>query len=101
VPLPTLIQETYKTVCHWHPIANLIDSVKWAKLAKKMKFFSWMKNSNHEIDMAFVRHSRDRKLDLRGFEAILRDVASFRYSPRYYDADVSFICWHGSLLFHA
>jgi hypothetical protein len=53
--------------------------VKWAKLSRKMNFLSNVKNPKHEIDMAFVRHNEDRKLDLSRFHAILEDIASTQH----------------------
>ena len=79
VPLTNVIDEAFRNVCRWHPKGTLIDNVKWAKLSRKMKFLSNMKNSNHEIDMAFVRHNQDRKLDLARFHAIFEDIASIQY----------------------
>ena len=79
VPLANVIDEAFYTVCRWHPKGNLIDNVKWAKLSRKMKFLSNVKNANHEIDMAFVRRNQDRKLDLARFHAIFDDIASIQY----------------------
>jgi len=79
IPLSNVIDEAFHTVCRWHPKGNLIDNVKWAKLSRKMKFLSNVKNANHEIDMAFVRRNQDRKLDLARFHAIFDDIASIQY----------------------
>jgi hypothetical protein len=79
VPLTDVIDEAFHNVCRWHPKGTLIDNVKWAKLSRKMKFLSNVKNSKHEIDMAFVRHNQDRKLDLARFHAIFEDIASIQY----------------------
>jgi len=81
VPLLDVIDEAFHVVCRWHPKGNLIDNVKWAKLSRKMKFLSNVKNSKHEIDMAFVRRNQDRKLDLTRFRAIFEDIASIQYPP--------------------
>jgi hypothetical protein len=79
VLLTKVIDEAFLAVCQWHPKGNLVDNVKWAKLSRKMRFMSNMKNAKHEIDMAFVRHNQDRKLDLARFHAILKDIASMQY----------------------
>ena len=79
IPLSNVIDEAFHSVCRWHPKGNLIDNVKWAKLSRKMRFLSNMKNANHEIDMAFVRRNQDRKLDLARFHAIFDDIASIQY----------------------
>ncbi|KAL7551886.1 hypothetical protein ACHAWF_015097 [Thalassiosira exigua] len=81
VPLSNVIDEAFHNVCRWHPKGTLIDNVKWAKLSRKMKFLSNVKNSKHEIDMAFVRHNQDRKLDLSRFHAIFDDIASIQHPP--------------------
>mmetsp|Transcript_25501 Transcript_25501/g.54184 ORF Transcript_25501/g.54184 Transcript_25501/m.54184 type:complete len:130 (+) Transcript_25501:3-392(+) len=81
VHLSNVIDEAFHTVCRWHPKGTLIDNVKWAKLSRKMKFLSNVKNSKHEIDMAFVRHNQDRKLDLARFHAIFEDIALIQYPP--------------------
>jgi len=83
-----IIKETYQATCSWYPISSYIDSVKWSKLAKKMNFFSSMKNVAHEVDMAFHRHSKERKMDLSGFESVLRELAYMRYPPPLYEHDV-------------
>ena len=79
VPLSVVIDEAFHTVCRWHPKGSLVDNVKWAKLSRKMQFLSNVKNPQHEIDMAFVRHNQDRKLDLRRFHAIFEDIASVQH----------------------
>ncbi|KAL7464361.1 hypothetical protein ACHAXS_004691, partial [Conticribra weissflogii] len=79
VPLTQVIDEAFHAVCRWHPKGTLIDNVKWAKLCRKMRFLSNMKNSKHEIDMAFVRHSDARKLNLLRFHSILDDIASMQH----------------------
>ena len=79
LPLADVIDEAFEAVCRWHPVGRLVDNVKWAKLSRKMRFLSNVKNSKHEIDMAFVRHSLDRKLDLERFHAILGDIASTQH----------------------
>ena len=79
VSLTKVIDEAFHAVCRWHPKGMLVDNVKWAKLSRKMKFMSNMKNAKHEIDMAFVRHNHDRKLDIDRFHAILNDIASMQY----------------------
>lgn len=79
VPLSDVIDEAFRNVCRWHPKGTLIDNVKWAKLSRKMKFLSNVKNSKHEIDMAFVRRNQDRKLDLPRFRSIFEDIAAIQY----------------------
>ena len=79
IPLADVIGESFNAVCRWHPQGSLIDNVKWAKLSRKMNFLSNVKNPKHEIDMAFVRHNEDRRLDLSRFHAILEDVASTQH----------------------
>lgn len=79
VPLSDVINEAFHAVCRWHPKGHLVDNVKWAKLSRKMKFLSNVKNTKHEIDMAFVRHNLDRKLDIVRFRAILEDIASIEH----------------------
>ena len=74
-----VIDEAFDAICHWHPVSSWIDNVKWAKLSRKMRFLSGVKNFGHEIDMAFLRHSNDRKLDRTGFEFILRNIAKLQY----------------------
>jgi len=89
VPLQEIIVSTYNSVCQWHPIGTYIDSVKWAKLARKMKFLSSLKNSNHQVDMAFFHHSCDRKLSIKQFTSVLQDMAALRYSFPHYNSTVS------------
>ena len=79
IPLMDVINQAFVAVCKWHPQGNLIDNVKWAKLSRKMKFLSNVKNPKHETDMAFVRHNEDRKLDLIRFQAILEDIALIQF----------------------
>lgn len=79
IPLRDVIDEAFHAVCRWHPKGPLVDNVKWAKLSRKMKFLSNVKNAQHEIDMAFVRHNRDRKLDQQRFHAIFEDIASIQH----------------------
>ena len=79
VPLSNVIDEAFHAVCRWHPKGNLVDNVKWAKLSRKMRFLSNVKNAKHEIDMAFVRHNQDRKLDIGRFRAIFEDIASIEH----------------------
>lgn len=79
IPLADVIGESFNAVCRWHPQGSLIDNVKWAKLSRKMNFLSNVKNPKHEIDMAFVRHNEDRKLNLSRFHAILEDIASTQH----------------------
>ena len=79
VPLSDVIDEAFRAVCRWHPKGTLVDNVKWAKLSRKMQFLPNVKNSQHEIDMAFVRHNRDRKLDQQRFHAIFEDIASIQH----------------------
>ena len=106
VPLDDIIVETFNTVSQsWHPTTPSIDNVKWAKLARTMKFLSNVKNANHEVDMAFFRHSYQRKLDPNSFKSVLLDMALHKYSSACYDGDVSkatedsfeFICFFGFL----
>lgn len=86
ISLDDIVLETYKTVCQlWHPITPTIDNVKWAKLARTMKFLSNVNNSNHEVDMAFFRHSHQRKLDIKQFKEVLLDMALLKYSSARYD----------------
>ena len=90
ISLDDIVLETYKTVCQlWHPITPTIDNVKWAKLARTMKFLSNVNNSNHEVDMAFFRHSHQRKLDIKQFKEVLLDMALLKYSSARYDTSVS------------
>ena len=90
ISLDDIVLETYKTVCQsWHPITPTIDNVKWAKLARSMKFLSNVNNSNHEVDMAFFRHSHQRKLDIKQFKGVLLDMALQKYSSSRYDDGVS------------
>jgi hypothetical protein len=93
IPWNTIIKETYEAICAWYPISSFIDSVKWSKLAKKMNFFSSMKNVAHEVDMAFHRHSKERKMDLGGLGRVFREMAYARYPSSFYEPDVSHI--HG------
>lgn len=79
IPLVDVINEAFVAVCKWHPQGSLIDNVKWAKLSRKMKFLSNVRNPKHETDMAFVRHNEDRKLDLIRFQAILEDIALIQF----------------------
>ena len=81
VPVDFVVRETYQAVCDWHPACSTIDNVKWAKLSRKMNFLQSIRNTSHEVDMAFLRRCRDRKLDLDGFRTILEDVAWMQY-PR-------------------
>jgi hypothetical protein len=90
VSLLDIIVETYKCVCQWHPVTSSIDNVKWAKLARKMKFLSSIKNSNHEVDMTFFRHSKHRKLDLDQFKIVLEDMARLKYPTRKFGRNVRF-----------
>lgn len=89
VSLTKVIDEAFQNVCRWHPRGNLVDNVKWAKLSRKMKFMSNMKNAKHEIDMAFVRHNQDRKLDAARFHSILKDIASMQYPALPIDVSLS------------
>ncbi|KAL7539963.1 hypothetical protein ACHAXR_009754 [Thalassiosira sp. AJA248-18] len=93
VPLSCVIDEAFHNVCRWHPKGTLIDNVKWAKLSRKMKFLSNVKNSNHEIDMAFVRHNQDRKLDLARFHNIFEDIASIQYPALTKEDALSKVVW--------
>jgi len=86
VPLNEIITATYNFVCQWHPIGISIDNVKWARLARKMDFLFSLKNSKHQVDMAFFRHSRDRKLDMNQFTSVLRDMSRLRYPPSRYES---------------
>jgi len=85
VSLNDIIRGTFSSVCNWHPLGSSIDIFKWAKLARRTKFLSKkVKNSNHKVDMAFLRHSEHRKLNLTQFKSILLDMATIRFpSPRY------------------
>lgn len=79
VPLSDVIDAAFHAVCRWHPKGPLVDNVKWAKLSRKMQFLFNVNNAQHEIDMAFVRHNRDRKLDQQRFHAIFEDIASIQH----------------------
>jgi hypothetical protein len=89
VSLNDIIMETFTSVCNWHPVGSSVDIFKWAKLARKMKFLSKVKNSNHEVDMAFLRHSRHRKLNLTQFRSILLNMATVKFPSSRYDINVS------------
>ncbi|KAL9182239.1 hypothetical protein ACHAXT_012891 [Thalassiosira profunda] len=93
VPLLDVVDEAFHTVCRWHPKGTLVDNVKWAKLSRKMKFLSNVKNSKHEIDMAFVRRNEDRKLDLERFRAIFDDIASIQYPALSKEDALSKVVW--------
>ena len=90
VALLDIIVETYKCVCQWHPVTSSIDNVKWAKLARKMKFLSLIKNSNHEVDMAFFRRSQNRKLNLNQFKSVLEDMARLKYPTKKFGKNVCY-----------
>lgn len=82
VSILKIIEETFHLICQWHPVSNAIDNVKWSKLARKMRFLSKVKNSGHEVDMAFVRQikaRKERKLSLDMFIATLQDIALLQY----------------------
>ena len=96
IPLADVIGESFNAVCRWHPQGSLIDNVKWAKLSRKMNFLSNMKNPKHEIDMAFVRHNEDRKLNLSRFHAILEDIASTQHPAM--STEVSVCVFHYFLI---
>mmetsp|Transcript_21311 Transcript_21311/g.61139 ORF Transcript_21311/g.61139 Transcript_21311/m.61139 type:complete len:1040 (-) Transcript_21311:220-3339(-) len=81
VAVEFVVRETYRAVCDWHPACSTIDNVKWAKLSRKMGFLVSVRNTSHEVDMAFLRRCQDRKLDLDRFRAILEDVAWMQH-PR-------------------
>ncbi len=101
VSLDDIIIETFNTVCHsWHPTTPNIDNVKWAKLARTMKFLSNVKNANHEVDMAFFRHSHQRKLDPNRFKSVLVDMALHKYPSARYDGGVSFLVARSYFLFN-
>ncbi len=89
VHLDDIISETYITVCNWHPVSSSIDIFKWAKLARGMKFLSRVKNSNHEVDMAFLRHSENRTLDFTKFKSVLLDMATIKFPSSRYHSTVS------------
>lgn len=77
-----MLGEAFRFVCQWHPVGKLIDQVKWAKFARKMRFLPGLKNSNHEVDMAFFRQSSQqagRKLDQEGFTATIQDIARMQF----------------------
>lgn len=99
VHLDGIIIETYDTVCNWHPVSSSIDIFKWAKLARGMKFLSRVKNSNHEVDMAFLRHSNNRTLDLNRFKSVLLDMASLNFPSSRYDSRVSWTFKQKSIVF--
>ena len=81
VAVDFVVRETYQAVCDWHPACSTIDNVKWARLSRKMGFLASVRNTSHEIDMAFLRRCQDRKLDLDRFRALLEDVALVQH-PR-------------------
>jgi len=89
VSLNDITMETFTSVCNWHPVGFSVDIFKWAKLARKMKFLSKVKNSNHEVDMAFLRHSHHRKLNLTQFRSVLLDMATVKFPSSRYDINVS------------
>ena len=90
VSLDEIVHETYKTVCRcWHPVTQTIDNMKWAKVARTMKFLSTVKNANYEVDMAFFRHSQNKKMGISQFKALLLDMALRRYSSARYEGRVS------------
>jgi hypothetical protein len=80
-----IILETFKTICDWHPKGSTIDIFKWTKLARSMKFLSTIRNSNHEVNMAFFRHQSQRKLTLEQFYFVLKDMAKCRFPLSRYD----------------
>eukprot|EP00804_Cyclotella_cryptica_P027721 CCRYP_020474-RA/>CCRYP_020474-RA protein AED:0.02 eAED:0.02 QI:1580/1/1/1/0.5/0.33/3/12/1458 len=98
VSLTKVIEEAFHVVCRWHPKGNLVDNVKWAKLSRKMKFMSNMKNAKHEIDMAFVRHNQDRKLDPDRFHAILEDIATMQYPAMPIDIALQKVVWESLVM---
>ncbi|GFH61480.1 hypothetical protein CTEN210_17956 [Chaetoceros tenuissimus] len=84
VQLNLIVKETFETVCKWHPLSKSMDIFKWGKLARKMKFLHKIKNAQHEVDMAFLRHSIHRQLTLEQFYSLLVDMAIMRFpSPKY------------------
>ena len=89
VQLNLIVKETFETVCKWHPISKNMDIFKWGKLARKMKFLDKLKNAQHEIDMAFLRHSIHRQLTLEQFYSLLLDMAIMRFPPPKYSEEVS------------
>ena len=89
VSLNEIMMETYTAVCNWHPVSSHIDIFKWAKLARKMKFLSKIKNSNHEVDMAFLRHSCNRRLSVSQFRSVLLDMATLKFPSSRYTCSVS------------
>eukprot|EP00957_Ditylum_brightwellii_P032646 2474857-Ditylum_brightwellii.AAC.1 len=58
-----------------------------------MRFLRTVKNSQHEVDMAFVRHSQDRKLDLPRFHSILSDIAVIQYPSLKTKEAVAKVLW--------
>lgn len=96
VQLSDVIEEAFHAVCRWHPKGNLIDNVKWAKLSRKMKYLSNVKNAKHEIDMAFVRQNQDRKLDIGRFRAIFEDIASIEHPALSKEVSASCHCSYRS-----
>jgi len=89
VSLDTIIDETFRAVCDWHPKGSTIDIFKWAKLARSMNFLSTMRNSNHEVDMAFLRRQSQKKLTLKQFKSVLVDMAILRFPPPRYNESES------------
>jgi tetratricopeptide (TPR) repeat protein len=89
VSLDDIIDETFRVVCDWYPKGSTIDIFKWAKLARSMKFLSTMRNSNHEVDMAFLRRQSQKKLTLKQFKSVLIDMAILRFPPPRYNESES------------
>lgn len=89
VSIDDIIDETFRVVCAWYPKGSTIDIFKWAKLARSMKFLSTMRNSNHEVDMAFLRRQSQKKLTLKQFKSVLIDMAILRFPPPRYNESES------------
>jgi len=91
-----LLGEAFRFVCQWHPVGKLIDQVKWAKFARKMRFLPGVNNSKHEVDMAFFRQSSQRagrKLDEEGFKATILDIAKLQYTNVDEENALSLVLW--------
>jgi hypothetical protein len=89
VPLSAIIIKTFQTMCDWHPVSSSIDMFKWTKLTRKMKFLISAKNNNHRLDMIFMKHSFNRKLNVAQFRSVLKDIAAIRFPPARYNVHVS------------
>ena len=92
IPVSKILEETFNAICQWHPVTQGIDYVRWAKFAKKMGLLSNLKNSAHEVYMSFMRQTKSRKerrLDIKGFNEIIKDVAIIQEPKLHDNAGVS------------